>query len=220
VRPGLAYWTHEAGEHVTPRVVLVDHHDSYTWNLVHLVAGVTGALPTVVQHDEVDARDLLDGRFTHVVLSPGPGTPHDEHDFAVGREVLLDGRLPTLGVCLGMQGLVTTYGGRVEQVEPAHGEPATVRHDGDPMFAGVPSPFTAVRYHSLAAVQVPEVLVETAWCDGPGGEVGGEVVMAVAHRERPLWGVQFHPESVLSEHGARLVSTFLDAAEARTRARV
>jgi anthranilate synthase/aminodeoxychorismate synthase-like glutamine amidotransferase len=187
--------------------VLVDHHDSYTWNLAHLVAAVTGSLPTVLQHDEVTADALLDGRFTHVVLSPGPGTPHSPDDFGVGREVLLHGRLPTLGVCLGMQGLVTAYGGRVDQVEPAHGEVASVRHEGAAMFAGVPSPFAAVRYHSLAAVQVPEALVETAWCDG----FGGEVVMGVAHRERPLWGVQFHPESVLSEHGAQLVRTFLTA---------
>ena len=109
-------------------MVVVDHHDSYTWNLVHLVAGVTGVLPTVVQHDEVEPDDVL--RHSHVVLSPGPGRPDDPADFAVGREVLLAGTRPVLGVCLGMQGLVTAYGGRVERVVPGHGVVATVRHDG------------------------------------------------------------------------------------------
>jgi anthranilate synthase component II len=188
------------------RVVVVDHHDSYTWNLVHLIAFVTGALPDVVEHDEVSADALLDGRFTHVVLSPGPGNPNDPRDFSVGRAVLLRAEIPVFGVCLGMQGLVSAFGGRVEQVEPAHGEVAVVRHDGHPMFRDVPSAFHAVRYHSLAAVDVPVVLVETAWCDGPAAPV----VMGVAHRERPLWGVQFHPESVLSEHGAGLVARFLE----------
>jgi anthranilate synthase/aminodeoxychorismate synthase-like glutamine amidotransferase len=189
-----------------PRVVIVDHHDSYTWNLVHLVASVTGALPEVVEHDEVRADALLARGFTHIVLSPGPGTPDDERDFSVGRTVLLEARVPVLGVCLGMQGLVSAYGGTVAQVEPAHGEVASVRHGGHRMFDGVPSPFAAVRYHSLAAVAVPELLEATAWCEGPDGPV----VMAVAHREKPLWGVQFHPESILSEHGAALVAGFLE----------
>ena len=101
-------------------VVVVDHHDSYTWNLVHLVAAVTGVLPTVVQHDEVAAEEVLAHR--HVVLSPGPGHPADPADFAVGRAVLAAGTRPVLGVCLGMQGLVTAYGGEVGRVEPAHGE--------------------------------------------------------------------------------------------------
>lgn len=190
-----------------PRVVVVDHHDSYTWNLVHLVASVTGALPEVVQHDATTTARVLS--FSHVVLSPGPGHPADPVDFSVGREVLLDGRRPVLGVCLGMQGLVTAYGGLVERVEPAHGEVASVVHDGAGVFAGIPSPYAAVRYHSLAATVVPADLAVTATCRA---EDGTEVVMGVRHRTRPLQGVQFHPESVLTEHGRRLVANFLDGA--------
>lgn len=182
-----------------PDVVVVDHHDSYTWNLVHLVAGVTGVLPTVVQHDEVEPDDVL--RHEFVVLSPGPGHPTDERDFSVGREVLLDGRRPVLGVCLGMQGMVTTYGGRVDRAGPAHGDVATVEHDGAGVFRGLPQGLRAVRYHSLAALDLPDELVVTATSDG--------VVMGVRHRALPQEGVQFHPESVLSEHGARMVENFL-----------
>jgi anthranilate synthase component 2/para-aminobenzoate synthetase len=191
-----------------PNVVVVDHHDSYTWNLVHLVAAVTGDLPTVVEHDEVEADDVL--AFTHVVLSPGPGDPADPRDFGVGREVVrrvADGAdVSVLGVCLGLQGIVTTLGGSVARVRPAHGEVASVEHDGAGVFAGLPSPFRAVRYHSLAATRVPADLVVTA-TDTDG------TVMGVRHRDRPLEGVQFHPESVLSEHGRALVATFLGAGD-------
>lgn len=187
----------------TPDVVVVDHHDSYTWNLVHLVAEVTGVLPTVVQHDAVSAAEVL--AHSHVVLSPGPGHPANEKDFAVGREVLLAGTRPVLGVCLGMQGLVTAYGGTVEQVRPAHGEVARIDHDGCGVFTGLPPGFDAVRYHSLAATWLPDELVATAW-----DAADERVVMGVRHRRLPLEGVQFHPESVLSEHGARLVANFLE----------
>jgi anthranilate synthase component 2 len=180
-------------------VVVVDHHDSYTWNLVHLVASVTGELPTVVEHDEVSAEAVLAHRY--VVLSPGPGHPASPEDFAVGREVLRRGTRPVLGVCLGMQGLVTAYGGTVGRVEPAHGDVASVSHDGRGVFTGLPEPLAAVRYHSLAALSVPPTLEVTAWA--------GDVVMGVRHRTLPLEGVQFHPESILSEHGARLVANFL-----------
>lgn len=186
---------------MTPDVVVVDHHDSYTWNLVHLVAAVTGVLPRVVQHDEVEPDEVL--RHAYVVLSPGPGDPAVERDFSVGREVLLAGTRPVLGVCLGMQGLVTTYGGVVDRVEPGHGVVARVAHDGEAEFAGVPNPFDAVRYHSLAALTLPEVLVVTATDEHTG------LVMGVRHRDLPQVGVQFHPESVLTEHGARLVANFL-----------
>ena len=191
----------------TPRVVVIDHHDSYVWNLVHLVAAVTGTLPDVVQHDATTAAEVLS--YDHVVLSPGPGRPDDPADFAIGGAVLRAGTVPVLGVCLGMQGLVTTYGGVVERIEPAHGDVDTVRHDGTGIFAGIPSPCSAVRYHSLAATRVPAELVVTAECEDAER---GSVVMAVRHRRLPLHGVQFHPESVLSEHGARLVKNFLSDA--------
>jgi len=181
------------------RVVVVDHHDSYTWNLVHLVAAVTGVLPDVVEHDETRVAELAS--YTHVVLSPGPGRPDDPRDFALGRAVFELG-LPVLGVCLGMQALVHVYGGRVGQVEPAHGDVALVSHDGTGVFAGVPTPFEAVRYHSLAALEVPDELVVTARSED-------DVVMGVAHRDLPLWGVQFHPESVLTRHGEVMVANFL-----------
>lgn len=182
------------------RVVVVDHHDSYVWSLVHLVADVTGVLPDVVEHDETKIGDLAD--YSHVVLSPGPGHPADPRDFAVGRDVLLAGDRPVLGVCLGIQGLVTAYGGVVGPVRPAHGEVASVDHDGCGVFTGLPSPLKAVRYHSLGVLEVPACLEVTA-----RSEDG--VVMGVRHRELPLEGVQFHPESVLSEHGRAMVASFL-----------
>ncbi|WP_158296587.1 anthranilate synthase component II [Nocardioides albidus] len=191
---------------IDPDVVVVDHHDSYTWNLVHLVAGVTGVLPTVVQHDEVTAAEVLAHDF--VVLSPGPGHPGEERDFAVGREVVLAGTRPVLGVCLGMQGIVTSYGGQVDRVPPGHGVLADVEHDGTGLFAGIPDPFEAVRYHSLAAVALPDVLRATA-VDRHSG-----LTMAVEHVTLPIMGVQFHPESVLTAHGARLVANFLRAGAA------
>ena len=184
-----------------PDVVVVDHHDSYTWNLVHLIASVTRVLPTVVQHDEVSPEDVL--VHSHVVLSPGPGHPAVAADFAVGREVLLAGTRPVLGVCLGMQGLVTAFGGTVSRVRPAHGEVARIIHDGLGVFAGLPQLFAAVRYHSLAAVDLPPTLEVSA------SDAGGDVVMGVRHVDLPLEGVQFHPESILSEHGAALVANFL-----------
>jgi anthranilate synthase/aminodeoxychorismate synthase-like glutamine amidotransferase len=184
---------------VNTRVLVVDHYDSYTWNLVHLVASVTGALPDVVEHDAPGVIERA-ADATHLVLSPGPGHPSDPVDFALGSAVF-DLGVPVLGVCLGMQALVTSYGGTVERIEPAHGEVATVTHRGIGVLAGIPSPFEAVRYHSLAATSVPDVLEVTASSDG--------VVMAVRHRALPLQGVQFHPESILSSHGADLVRNFL-----------
>ncbi|GGH36031.1 anthranilate synthase component II [Microbacterium album] len=185
-------------------VVVVDHHDSYTGNLVHLIARVTGVLPRVVEHDECTAAEVL--RHDFVVLSPGPGHPSDPHDFAVGREVLRAGERPVLGVCLGMQGIVSTFGGVVERVAPGHGVDATITHDGTGLFSGVPNGFRAIRYHSLAALELPDDVRVTATDERTG------LVMGVAHRTLPVSGVQFHPESVLTEHGEAVVRNFLDAA--------
>jgi anthranilate synthase component II len=191
-----------------PDVVVVDHHDSYTWNLVHLIASVAGVLPQVVQHDEVAAADVL--AHEYVVLSPGPGSPDNPEDFSIGREVLLAGAVPVLGVCLGMQGLVTAYGGSVVQDLhlPAHGEIAHIDHDSRGVFAGLPQGFAAVRYHSLTVLDLPESLVATASCPGEGDE-GPDVLMGVRHESLPLEGVQFHPESILSEYGAEMIASFL-----------
>ena len=191
-----------------PDVVVVDHHDSYTWNLVHLIASVTGRLPSVVQHDEVTAAQVLEHEL--VVLSPGPGSPDAVADFAVGTEVLRAATRPVLGVCLGMQGLVTSYGGQVTQVRPAHGEVARISHDGRGVFAGLPQDFAAVRYHSLAAVTLGDDLEATAHAEDG-------TVMGVRHRTLPLEGVQFHPESILSEQGAALIANFLAGAGRVTR---
>jgi anthranilate synthase component II len=184
---------------VEGRVVVVDHYDSYTWNLVHLIAAVTGSVPDVVEHDRTSLSALAG--YSHIVLSPGPGHPADPAFFQAGLEILRSATVPVLGVCLGMQGLVTAYGGVVDRVRPAHGEVAAVAHHGEDVFTGLPSPFHAVRYHSLAAVSLPDDLVVTATTD--------DVVMGVRHRIKPLHGVQFHPESILTEHGARLIENFL-----------
>jgi anthranilate synthase/aminodeoxychorismate synthase-like glutamine amidotransferase len=176
------------------RVLVVDHHDSYTYNLVHLVAKVTGALPDVIQHDDQQAEQRWHEGYSHIVLSPGPGTVQYAGDFAVGRKIIATSEIPVLGVCLGMQGMVDVLGGKVGVVEPAHGDVALVHHTGEGVFASVPPEFAAVRYHSQAALDVPHSLTVTAWCD----DAGGRIVMGVQHVSRPLHGVQFHPESILT----------------------
>ena len=182
-------------------VVLVDHYDSYTNNLAHLIAAVTGSLPTVVEHDATSLDELRTA--SHLVLSPGPGDPADPCDFALGPGVFGLG-IPVLGVCLGMQALVVAFGGEVGRVRPAHGEVARLRHAGEPagVLREVPAGSAVVRYHSLAALTVPEDLTVTAYADDGA-------VMAVQHRTLPLHGVQFHPESILSEHGEAIVAAFL-----------
>jgi anthranilate synthase/aminodeoxychorismate synthase-like glutamine amidotransferase len=183
------------------RVVLVDHHDSFTHNLAHLIASVTGRLPELVTHEAVEADQVL-ARATHVVLSPGPGSPAIWVDFAAGQTLLHQAAVPVLGVCLGMQGLAVAHGGVVAATRPAHGQVSRVAHDGRGLFHGLPQDFAAVRYHSLAVTAVPPQLEVTA-----RSEDG--VVMGLRHRELPHCGVQFHPESVLTEHGRALVAGFL-----------
>ncbi len=187
-----------------PRVVLVDHDDSYTWNLAHLVALVTGKFPEVVHHRTATVDDVL--TFDHIVLSAGPGHPEAREDFGIGRDILRAARVPVLGICLGMQGLATTWGGRVERNRPAHGRVSAILHDATGIFTGLPSSFPAVRYHSLAVTALGADLRATATCVDPDGTV---VTMAISHRTRPLHGVQFHPESILSSSGEQLMRNFL-----------
>ncbi|GAA2097250.1 aminodeoxychorismate synthase component I [Streptomyces albiaxialis] len=185
------------------RVLLVDNYDSYTYNLFQLIAAEYGEEPEVVTHDDPAWGRIDLDAYAAAVISPGPGRPDEERDFGRSGDVFRHERIPVLGVCLGHQGLGTEAGGRVVGApRPRHGHLTTVTHDGDPLFQGIPRSFTAVRYHSLCLPEpLPEELRVTARAEDG-------VVMAVAHRSRPWWGVQFHPESVASEHGGPLVRNF------------
>ncbi|HEY4460942.1 MAG TPA: gamma-glutamyl-gamma-aminobutyrate hydrolase family protein, partial [Pseudonocardiaceae bacterium] len=186
------------------RTLLIDNHDSYTYNLYQLLARVHGAAPTVVRND-VDRSRVDLAEFDNIVISPGPGHPARPEDFGICADVIATTTIPLLGVCLGHQGIVTGEGGLVTRAPAArHGHLSTVRHDGTDLFAGLPDTFTVVRYHSLCASQpLPPTLVATAWAEDG-------VVMALRHRDRPLWGLQFHPESVAGELGAELLTRFRD----------
>ncbi|HYI80344.1 MAG TPA: aminodeoxychorismate synthase component I [Thermoleophilaceae bacterium] len=193
------------------KTLLIDNYDSFTYNLFQLLGEVNGEPPEVVRNDETSWDELARGGFDNVVISPGPGRADDPADFGVCLDAIRHAELPLLGVCLGHQGICWALGGRVDHApEAVHGRPSAVVHDGSSLFAGIPREFQAVRYHSLCAGwELPEELEPTAWAsDG--------VLMAVAHRTRPLWGVQFHPESVATEHGRRLLANFRDLTVAAT----
>jgi anthranilate synthase/aminodeoxychorismate synthase-like glutamine amidotransferase len=183
-------------------ILLVDNYDSFTYNLVHLFQEL-GAEVVVRRNDAIDADEAERLRPSHLVVSPGPGRPENS-----GATLEIVRRLapatPTLGVCLGHQAIVQAFGGEIGQArELVHGKATEVSHDGRGIFAGLPEPFQAGRYHSLAATSVPELLEVSA--TSPDGEV-----MAVRHRELPIDGVQFHPESVLTPLGPDLCRAFLE----------
>jgi para-aminobenzoate synthetase len=184
--------------------LLVDNYDSFTFNLQHLLAAELGELPTVCRNDEIPFDALRRGEFRALVISPGPGRPEEPGDFGGCLRAIREFDGPVLGVCLGHQGIATAFGGTIERAPtPVHGEATEIRHDGAAMFAGVPERFEAVRYHSLVVAEpLPDCLEVTA-------RAGDGTVMALVHRERPIWGVQFHPESIGTEVGASIVKNFV-----------
>jgi anthranilate synthase component 2 len=185
--------------------LIVDNYDSFTWNLVQLF-GALGGEPRVVRNDAVTIDDLVRMAPARIVLSPGPGRPDDPARIGVCRSILeRDLNIPLLGVCLGHQAIVCAAGGRVVSARtPMHGKTSVIEHDGAGVLQGLPRPFEAMRYHSLAAerASLPESLEVTAWCkDG--------TVMGVRHRRKPIFGVQFHPESIGTADGPTLCQNFL-----------
>ena len=185
------------------RTLLVDNHDSYTYNVFHLLAAASGHEPVVVNNDAVSWRVLSRSDFDAFVLSPGPGRPERWHDFGVCRDILRYSEIPVLGICLGHQGIGNLLEGNVSSAPMAmHGRLSHVRHSDSGIFAGIPQDFSVVRYHSLAITGPPgpEGRV-TAWADDG-------VVMGVEHTSRPIWGVQFHPESIATEHGRAIAENF------------
>ena len=185
-----------------PRLLLIDNVDSFTFMLADALR-VAGADVTVARHDAVDVGQALGGN-NGVVISPGPGAPEDAGISVALAAACIDHRRPLLGVCLGHQALALACGGRVTRVAPMHGKIASVRHDGSGLFARLPDPFAATRYHSLAVVDLPDTLVANAWSEDG-------TVMAVRHRDAPAHGIQFHPESIATEHGGGLLSAFVAA---------
>jgi anthranilate synthase/aminodeoxychorismate synthase-like glutamine amidotransferase len=184
-------------------ILLVDNYDSFTYNLAHLF-GELGCEVDVRRNDTIDADEAERLAPSHLVVSPGPGRPADAGASVEIVRRLAD-RVPTLGVCLGHQAIVEAFGGEVGPARRLlHGKASPVRHDGRGIFAGLPEEFEAGRYHSLAATSVPDELEVSASC------AEGEV-MAVRHRELPVDGVQFHPESVLTPVGPALAKNFLEA---------
>ena len=186
------------------KTLLIDNYDSFSYNVAHYLGEINGTEPTVIRNDEPGWRaDHLDG-FDNVVISPGPGTPGVPADFGICRDVISTGGIPLLGVCLGHQGIAMLGGGTIALApEPRHGRKSPVLHDGTGLFAGIPSPQEVVRYHSWAVDSLSDDLEALAWT--PDG-----VLMALRHRYRPQWGVQFHPESVATGHGHRLLANFAE----------
>jgi para-aminobenzoate synthetase len=198
---------------VSTRTLLIDNYDSFTFNLFQLLAEVNGEDPIVVRNDGATWDELVGWPFDNIVISPGPGRPDRPADFGVCRAAIDAADVPVLGVCLGHQGLSCFAGAAVVHApEVMHGRLSAVYHSGSPLFADIPQGFAAVRYHSLCVTRPPEWLVPIAWTrDG--------VIMGVAHRDRPQWGVQFHPESICTEHGRRLLANFRDLTAANGRRR-
>jgi para-aminobenzoate synthetase len=184
--------------------LLIDNYDSYTFNLYQLIASVAGEEPVVVRNDEIAWNALAAHRWDRIVVSPGPGRPGRERDLGIGRAALAQQEIPVLGVCLGHQGLAHVHGASVVRGEAiVHGRVSRVFHRDENLFAGIPQGFDAVRYHSLVVEPaLPPQLEAIAWADDG-------TLMAIRDRRHRAWGVQFHPESIGTEHGEQLVANFI-----------
>ena len=192
--------------------LVIDNYDSFTWNLVQLL-GELGGDPVVIRNDTHSVEEILAMAPARVVISPGPCTPGEA---GVSVELIrrLDPALPLLGVCLGHQSIGEAFGGStIRAAHVMHGKTTAIRHRGEGLFQGPPSPSTVTRNHPLvtATKRLPECLEAVAWSGDPdgSGSHSGEEIQAMRHRQRPVWGVQFHPESLFSEGGRSLMGNFL-----------
>lgn len=188
------------------KTLIIDNYDSFTYNIYQLVAEINQETPIVITNDQLSWEELTSLNFDNIIISPGPGNPQKEEDFGICKRVLLELDIPLLGICLGHQGLAYYYGGKIINApEPYHGRISEIYHQGDTIFRGIPSPFKAVRYHSLIVDNNPsefpedlEIIATTL--DG--------LIMAIKHKEKPFWGVQFHPESICSQFGRDILVNF------------
>lgn len=186
------------------RVLVIDNYDSFTWNIVHCLRGL-GAAVEVVRNDAVTPEQAL-ARAEAMLISPGPGAPDDAGASLDLVRACAAAHRPLLGVCLGHQAIAQAFGGQIIRAPRVmHGKTSAISHDGSGLFAGLPSPFAATRYHSLVAETLPDCLAITATAED-------STIQGLAHRALPIHGVQFHPESIASEHGHALLANFLNVA--------
>ena len=190
------------------KVLVIDNYDSFVYNLVQYI-GELGAETLVYRNDQVNMQELTKLKPDRIVISPGPGTPEDEKYFGVCTAILqtLSPKIPTLGVCLGHQGIIHAFGGKIIHAKKLmHGKTCTIKHDQKGIFTGVRNPFNATRYHSLAGEResIPDCLQITA------ESVEDGEIMGIRHKQYPIYGVQFHPESILCEDGKLIVKNFLE----------
>lgn len=184
------------------KVLILDNYDSFTYNLAQYL-GELGADPHVVRNDVMDPDEAASTNPDRLVISPGPGRPEDA-GYSIEYINRIGPSVPTLGVCLGLQAAVVAFGGVVDLApEPRHGKTSQITHDGEGVFSGLTNPFQATRYHSLAAVQLPDVLVPTAHSEDG-------VIQGIRHVSLPIEAVQFHPESVMTTQGKALLANFLE----------
>ena len=184
-----------------PRIFALDNYDSFTFTLVDYLASA-GADVTVVRNDALTVGEALAGPFDGFLISPGPGRPEGAGISVALASACIAQERPLLGVCLGHQAIAVACGQKVTTVPPMHGKIAAIRHDGSGLFEGLPSPMKVTRYHSLAAIDPMPPLLANAWSEDG-------IVMGLRHSSAPVHGVQFHPESVASEHGHELIRAFL-----------
>ena len=186
------------------RTLLIDNYDSFTFNLFQMIAQANGVEPIVMKNDALFWDDLDHQSYDNIVISPGPGSPDKPADFGICAFAVVRATCPVLGVCLGHQGMAHYHGGRVTHApSPMHGRRSSVHHDGRGIFKNIPNPVEVVRYHSLMVSQLPPAFVRTAWTlDG--------ILMGHRHVSRPLYGVQFHPESICTQIGAQMLANFSD----------
>jgi len=186
------------------QTLLIDNYDSYTFNLYQLIAKINGVAPLVIRNDEMSWEAVQKLSFDNIVISPGPGHPKNSRDFGICKAAIEQAKVPVLGVCLGHQGIAQAFGGRVVVApEVMHGRLSAIYHKETALFSRIPQAFSAVRYHSLIVDNqyLPTCLEVTAWTKKG-------LIMALQHRERPLFGVQFHPESICTDYGRQLLSNF------------
>lgn len=191
------------------KVLVIDNYDSFVYNLVQYI-GEQGGIPMVYRNDEITLEKAMEIKPERVVISPGPGDPQNPKYFGVCSNILkrMSPEIPTLGVCLGHQGIISTYGGQVVRAgKIVHGKPSLIKHDEKGLFKGIENPLEATRYHSLVGKRetIPQCLEITAFSLDDGE------IMGVRHKEYPIEGIQFHPESILTIPGKRIIANFLEA---------